>query len=654
MIKRQEDVKADFDKILTEHLTEAFANFIRFQISIADKSPKGVRYGNDFKQFALTLHLLGPSAYKYMSKIIHLPSTSTLHRITRNWQFNAGFNDFVFAAIKLRVDTLEERNRECVICLDEMSLKSHLFYNVSADEIIGFQDIRNRRKAEIADHALVVMVRGLIYNWKQPLEYFFSHSSVDANELKEIIFESIERLHNIGLNVRLVVSDMGSNFYKLVFKDLKLTEASPYFCVNGKKVHYMFDVPHLLKSTRNNFFSYLFLFRNNEINKKYLEEFYAKDKIKQYRLAPRLTDMHLYPSNFQKMKVKLASQVFSNSVTVGLNTYISFNELPQSATFTAHFIEDMDKLFDVLNSSRFKDCKPLQAAFIGNSAQVTVLQKMKSFFEEVKIFKGEKDITKRMKFLHGWGLTIAAFSELWKDMQSSNIPYLFTRYLNQDCLENYFGKVRNASGNARNPTPIQFARSFKKLFAVQYFHHVEGANCLDDLSSILTNINAESLRKVEFMFQPATFQPIAVKCTDYRLNPLMGIKKSPSYRDYWSVNEDLQDPYISKFMPVKHITFQTNLYAEQVYQLTNKRYSQTNLTEVKTFIGLNLLMGIKKSPSYRDYWSVNEDLQDPYISKFMPVNRFFAGSLHFKIHARQSVQLVVEPYTLERQFSNAI
>jgi len=33
-------------------------------------------------------------------------------------------------------------------------------------------------------------------------------------------------------------------------------------------------------------------------------------------------------------------------------------------------------------------------------------------------------------------------------------------------------------------------------------------------------------------------------------------------------------------------------------------------------------MGIKTQPSYWDYWSTDEDLNDPYISKLMAVNRF--------------------------------
>jgi len=41
-------------------------------------------------------------------------------------------------------------------------------------------------------------------------------------------------------------------------------------------------------------------------------------------------------------------------------------------------------------------------------------------------------------------------------------------------------------------------------------------------------------------------------------------------------------------------------------------------------------MGIKKQAFYKDYWSSNEQLRDPYISSIMPVNRFswFLSHLH--------------------------
>lgn len=69
---------------------------------------------------------------------------------------------------------------------------------------------------------------------------------------------------------------------------------------------------------------------------------------------------------------------------------------------------------------------------------------------------------------------------------------------------------------------------------------------------------------------------------------------------------------------INHIVFQTNLYATQI----GKQFTPTDACEIKTFIGINLYMGITKKPSYRDYWSSEPDLGENYISKLMTVKRF--------------------------------
>ncbi|KAJ8940340.1 hypothetical protein NQ318_011323, partial [Aromia moschata] len=70
-----------------------------------------------------------------------------------------------------------------------------------------------------------------------------------------------------------------------------------------------------------------------------------------------------------------------------------------------------------------------------------------------------------------------------------------------------------------------------------------------------------------------------------------------------------------------HLFFQTNLYPQQNFQKNNKIYKPTDSAEINTFIGINLLMGMKQLPSYRDYWSTRLILHDPYISKLTTVHR---------------------------------
>ena len=69
----------------------------------------------------------------------------------------------------------------------------------------------------------------------------------------------------------------------------------------------------------------------------------------------------------------------------------------------------------------------------------------------------------------------------------------------------------------------------------------------------------------------------------------------------------------------------TNLYSVQ----TTLKSIDTNIDEIRTFIGMHILMGIIKLPSYRNYWSGS--LRYPSIADAMSRNRFesLRRFLHF-------------------------
>ncbi|XP_066581313.1 piggyBac transposable element-derived protein 4-like [Prorops nasuta] len=74
------------------------------------------------------------------------------------------------------------------------------------------------------------------------------------------------------------------------------------------------------------------------------------------------------------------------------------------------------------------------------------------------------------------------------------------------------------------------------------------------------------------------------------------------------------------------IVQQTNIYIQ------NNKPNATLITkdELRIFIGINIMMGIKKLPSYRDYWSSDPKLNDSFMQSLMPVVRFgfILGNLH--------------------------
>ncbi|XP_030760547.1 piggyBac transposable element-derived protein 2-like [Sitophilus oryzae] len=117
---------------------------------------------------------------------------------------------------------------------------------------------------------------------------------------------------------------------------------------------------------------------------------------------------------------------------------------------------------------------------------------------------------------------------------------------------------------------------------------------------------------------------------------------------------------------VNHLVFHTNLYAEQEQMRPAKTYKATTFDEINAFLGINLLMGIKRLPSYKNYWFNAPDLHDSYISSLMSQKRFgwLLGHLHINDNStmpnRDSDQFdrlyKVQPLLdhLEKAFKNAL
>ena len=62
----------------------------------------------------------------------------------------------------------------------------------------------------LASHALVFMIRSLTSNWKQVVAYYLTGNSINGLHLWNIVCEIISQLRKSDINVRALVSDMGS------------------------------------------------------------------------------------------------------------------------------------------------------------------------------------------------------------------------------------------------------------------------------------------------------------------------------------------------------------------------------------------------------------------------------------------------------------
>ena len=67
------------------------------------------------------------------------------------------------------------------LLMNEISLKSHLFYDISNDSVVGLEDYGDgRRSGLVANSALVLIVRGILHKWKQPISYYLVNESCSS------------------------------------------------------------------------------------------------------------------------------------------------------------------------------------------------------------------------------------------------------------------------------------------------------------------------------------------------------------------------------------------------------------------------------------------------------------------------------------------
>jgi len=181
------------------------------------------------KLYCLCLYYKSPSAYRFLRKTFAIPCVRTLQRIFSNYVVDCGFSAGLFSVLKAKVATMKDAEKYCNICIDEMSVKAALSYNVPTDKITGFENMGSIGCGQgIGKQALVFMATGLFSNWKQPLGFFVSKSATSGERLKILLEECLLLINNTGLCVKSVVCDQGTSNQKLI-KLLNVNVNEPYF-----------------------------------------------------------------------------------------------------------------------------------------------------------------------------------------------------------------------------------------------------------------------------------------------------------------------------------------------------------------------------------------------------------------------------------------
>lgn len=176
--------------------------FFMMQLRNSERKNHGQRYSKEEKSMLLALYRHGAKSYRFLSGLFSLPSKRTLNRHSALLQFKTGINRKLFEFIKSKASQLNELDKYCTICWDEMALTNHLNFCETIDAMDGFIDLGDIRIPEFATHALVFMIRGINQAFKQPVAYFFV-GSIDSRQLSELIKLVISEVLKAGIRIAI-------------------------------------------------------------------------------------------------------------------------------------------------------------------------------------------------------------------------------------------------------------------------------------------------------------------------------------------------------------------------------------------------------------------------------------------------------------------
>ena len=118
--------------------------------------------------------------------------------------------------------------------------------------------------------------------------------------------------------------------------------------------------------------------------------------------------------------------------------------------------------FDVFNSRLKYSTKKLECGFgVHLENQVAVINNM---INTAQIMRSGAKKTRNLPFQKGILISSKSLLALFDDLREKRgLEFLLTSHLNQDCLENFFSRVRALGGTNTHPTTVQFIHRLKHL-----------------------------------------------------------------------------------------------------------------------------------------------------------------------------------------------
>ncbi|XP_033114332.1 uncharacterized protein LOC117114750 [Anneissia japonica] len=246
------------------------------QQKISNEKGKQMRWHPAIIRWCIALQNRSASAYNLMREtgFLRLPHPRTLHPYSHFADTASGFCPEMLQRIVSDIGLNKENSelkKDVSLMFDEMKIKSGLGFSSRSGQIVGFTDVgtlgneinafERRCKGEeeppVATHVLVLMLRGIFCKLHAPVGYYPTKGA-SSDELFSCLWEAVEYVETAGFRVRAFISDGASRnrkFYRLHSTpgSTSITYVTHNEIDPTRNIYFICDVPHLMKTTRNNF-----------------------------------------------------------------------------------------------------------------------------------------------------------------------------------------------------------------------------------------------------------------------------------------------------------------------------------------------------------------------------------------------------------------
>ncbi|KAL8568169.1 hypothetical protein ACOMHN_027692 [Nucella lapillus] len=151
-------------------------------------------------ELCLAVYFRSTFAYAVLRSVgFQLPHPRTLRRHFSTVLTGVGLCQSLFEMMRSRTLALEEHEKRVTLSLDGMTVTKALTYSHHRDELVGFVNCGEHHQSdEIADQAILVMIRGLTLKWKQVLGYFVAKHNLATPTLTAINSEIVRTVTGIA------------------------------------------------------------------------------------------------------------------------------------------------------------------------------------------------------------------------------------------------------------------------------------------------------------------------------------------------------------------------------------------------------------------------------------------------------------------------